>query len=338
MPTNDKSEGCCEEPPCPTVTLLCDSISASKSKCGFFISGVWYLVRTEAVTCTDDVCTWEFTCCYPPTTFHDQVRTYDPDTCTFADDNTHGGCTVTICNQKHTPFVFPYRPGDPLECQDPASTGCSGGSHNYTTSYSSEYLTADLISKVEAALPSYPNTFNGTCSALRNLSADETSYTIRRLKYKFRVTCPVTCQLKLFWNETFKPTLAAAVTYCGSSYAIGATDPNPSHWTKTAKNYAFSFSGNPCGPSNPGGAPSNPTGSTTDFDSSVSSEVMEPSTNGTISITDIRWSILDGSNDTDKYEPDASSIEGVDQFAGSGTSYLCNSRTAAQPNCIPPEL
>jgi hypothetical protein len=51
--------------------------------------------------------------------------------------------------------------------------------------------------------------------------------------------------------------------------------------------------------------------------------VNEPSTNGAIYITDIRWTILDGSNDTDVYTP-----------AGIDYTNPC-APVAAQQNCIP---
>jgi hypothetical protein len=338
MPSNDQSLGCCDEPPCPTVTLLCNSISASKSKCGFLISGVYYLVRTQPAYCEGNTCSWEYVCCYEPFHYYDNVRTYDATTCTFTDTNDTGGCDFVGCNQKHTPFVFPYRKGDAFECQDPASSGCSGG-HGYSSYvYTAEYTTADLISNTVAALPAYADCFSCTshstdsactnlitgqgctCSAFRNLSTDETSYTIRRFKYKFRFTASVTCRLKILWNETFKPTLTAAVDFCSTHYAIGAEDPDPSHWTVTAKTYNASTGSDPCGPVI--GPPSGPAGTNLEKDSGEYT-VNEPSTNGTIYITDVRWTILDGNNDTDVYNP-----------APIDYTNPC-SPVAAEPNCIP---
>lgn len=48
-----------------------------------------------------------------------------------------------------------------------------------------EYTTAHLIADAVSALPAYPNTWTGTCSSYRDLSADEQTYTVRRFKYRF---------------------------------------------------------------------------------------------------------------------------------------------------------
>lgn len=64
------------------------------------------------------------------------------------------------------------------EPQPPNHIGCE-------VHLSNEYTTAMLVSNTITALPPYPGTFTGTCSAYRNLSSDETSYNIRRFRYKF---------------------------------------------------------------------------------------------------------------------------------------------------------
>lgn len=158
-----------------------------------------------------------------------------------------------------------------------------------------------------------------TCSAF--LSAAGAG----KFKYKFRFKGSPTAYLKLLWNETFRPTLTSTVTYCGSSYATGTEDPDPSHWTVTAKSYTKTFA-KKC--QKPIAAPTLPKGDSKEWESGIYT-VAVPGTKGTTYITDIRWSIVN------TYNPTASSIPGVDQFAGSSTNYLCNSRTAAQRNCTP---
>jgi hypothetical protein len=62
----------------------------------------------------------------------------------------------------------------------------SGGSASETLS--DEYTTAQLIADTEAALPSYSGSFSSgstPCSSYCNLSTDESTYTIRRRKFKF---------------------------------------------------------------------------------------------------------------------------------------------------------
>lgn len=147
----------------------------------------------------------------------------------------------------------------------------------------------------------------------------------QKFKYKFRFKGSPTAYLKLLWNETFRPILTSTVTYCGSSHGAGTEDPDPSHWTVTAKNYTKNFD-TKC--QKPVSAPTLPAGGAKEWDSDIYT-VAVPGTKGTTYITDIRWSIVN------TYNPTASSIPGVDQFAGSDTSYLCNSRTAAQRNCTP---
>jgi len=61
-----------------------------------------------------------------------------------------------------------------------------------------------LISNTVAALPAYPGTFTGDCSAYRNLASDETSFSIQRFKYKF--TFPTATQpFVIHWVERFTP-------------------------------------------------------------------------------------------------------------------------------------
>lgn len=328
--SHDKSEGCCPEPPCPTVTLLCDSISASKAKCGMQV-----FKKTGGTSCYTNPSASPCEC-------HTE---FDPPSSTYAGSvvpcigyylKLHQIRTST-CTFDYYQTTFTVDDVGSCTRSDPTPPTCAMSFGPDRSIYEDEYTTADLETHAlnELDTLSFPNTFSGNCSAVRDLSGSEATFTIRRIKYKFRVTASVTCRLKVLWNETFKPRLSAVVTYCGTSYPIGTPDPDPAHWTTTAKTYTFSFSGNPCGPNNPGGAPTHPTGLITEFDSSVF-DLNEPASDGAINITDVRWSILDGNNDTDSYNPSPSSIQGVDGFAGSGTSYLCNSRTAAQPNCIPP--
>lgn len=385
MATNDKSKGCCDEPPCPSVSLLCNSVSASKTKCGYApftgattpatiykkwtqvrngVGGTsgWAFTRTMEGTECFDVCStpsplnppssW---CCSGSGSCSNKPKTGGgTESCSF-------DCAGWSC------------PSGPFQSGEYSFGGCGSdtptltATHRYTRQLcgagstfdpshytdtddvlSDEYTTAGLKSDTVADLPGYATCFNCilhsidpdcdtdladgqgcTCSAYADLSSDETSYTIRRFKYKFRFTASVTCRLKILWNETFKPTLTAAVDFCSSHYAIGAEDPNPAHWTVTAKSYTKSFSGDPCGPT--GGDASLPTPSSSPckvgsdqlcWDSSVNT-VNEPTTNGTTYITDIRWTILDGNNDTDVYNPAA--VDYTNPCAP----------VAAQQNCIP---
>ncbi len=199
----------CTDCTCPAPTLRCDSISASLTKCGF---DEWsghvssppkiYLTTTLSGTLTaqhtaDALCAL----CNDKTTY-----AYSG-TCSFA----RPSCSETDTGNQHVvPYpdcVTPGSSSDSDVCDLPplagftdsytstvhtqTGDGCDGGvpSENFTGSatatLSSEYTTALLISDTVAALPSYPGTFSGTCSSLRNLSSDELTYSIRRFKYKF---------------------------------------------------------------------------------------------------------------------------------------------------------
>lgn len=196
----------------PAPTLACDSISATMSKCGYAAfdgSAAYYLTSTwsgslieffDAVFCGSGTVTAE-------SDFSGSC-TLDSVTCTgtgsrgcsmgFAD------CFTGICSPTPGECAFFVGCGSPL-----AFCGCSNVSPTVQTiagdgicypsspsgfrrtvgtgtdTLSNEYTTTLLISNVLAALPSYPGTFAGTCSALRDLSSDELTYTIRRFKYKF---------------------------------------------------------------------------------------------------------------------------------------------------------
>ncbi len=60
--------------------------------------------------------------------------------------------------------------------------------------------TDHLKTRTIAALPAWPDTWDGPSSAFADLSDDETSYTIRRAKYKFKVTIPPGGYIKITWK------------------------------------------------------------------------------------------------------------------------------------------
>jgi hypothetical protein len=91
--------------------------------------------------------------------------------------------------------------------------------------FSNEYTTDMLKANTTNALPPYPGTFTGTCSAYRNLSPDEASYTIQRFRYKF--TFPAAEQaFVVHWVERFTPEGGGppADTSRSESIPAGATE------------------------------------------------------------------------------------------------------------------
>jgi hypothetical protein len=85
-----------------------------------------------------------------------------------------------------------------------AEGGSSEDSNDMDWALSDEYTTAILIANTENALPPYPGTFTGTCSAYRNLSSDESSYSIRRFRYEFTFDA-ATESFVIHWVERFTP-------------------------------------------------------------------------------------------------------------------------------------
>lgn len=337
---------------------MCDSVTASKSKCGtgpFFDSGSCW--ATLDVTTGFNVYSDPVSC----NIRHKEIRGVRtiPVTC---------DCLIDVYDDSSGTCVHTTPPG----C-------CPSGTNQLF--HQNEYTTAELKTKTIAALPSYSGRYtcedhppgcspSGTpcvpfaagqgcfCTAFANLSSTEISYTARKFKYKFRFTGSASCRLRILRNHTFKPTLTAGITYNTVSYAAGAEDPRPVSWTVAPQTpLVINFSSDPCGPTNPGGAPTNPTGTTLQFDSSVFT-VDEPASNGTIYVTDIRWSIInpdDPCDDSDpmipdcpppdEYEPIANDPEGIYQFAtespspyacSGGGSPTCTTVDPAEPNCFPP--
>lgn len=176
---------------CPTATLVCDSVSASKSKCGFTEYGTpssppkYYLTDTYLGESTVSAC-----CsgvdptvdCFTGNDEHaDRIYTVDPATCaTTVDypsaiaDATHNYDYRTHCNGSRD-LLGPY--GEFTGSYTVISTtlkkriiadrtrncsACPGGGAGSGTLHdfdqhtlTDEYTTADLKSNVESALPSY---------------------------------------------------------------------------------------------------------------------------------------------------------------------------------------
>lgn len=151
-----------------------------------------------------------------------------------------------------------------------------------TTTLSSEFVqetTAALIARTVAALPAYDGAFNDSGGSSRNLSSGETSYTLRRVKWRIRHDPTGTCYYKVWPRKVFQPEGGGSPTL---------TDLTPYVWNGT---------GNPCLP--------DPTAGVTDeanYIRGTATELMEPSTDGEITIEVVKWSCVPG------YEP----VEGVD--------------------------
>lgn len=267
---------------CPEITLVCDSISASKSKCGFVHGGAYW--REKICNAAGSA-----TCGAPGLTVSGSfdvttILSYDSEcsslsvdafgsgsrTVEGAEDPTethpwvafpsiHAGAYTGLWGQTFTAplssscasYTSSCAPGF-LESQ---SDDCSGsspgpGSFTVTISYDDEYTTSELISNAIAALPSYDDDFDDTCSATRALATDETSYSIQRFKHKWTFAAPATADCVISWNEHFVPTVGSP-TDTARSTNVFATDTETSVFT-----------------------------------------VNEPSTNGTTTITDVTCELV----------------------------------------------
>lgn len=303
---------------CVSPTLKCDSVSASKSKCGFpeFTSPstppklylTKHTVRHEDFQ--DCACSTpivgsygsldlDYLLVYDPTTSPctlscaDVSGTIDkiiyPVTCFHYHDHCTASCVGTSIVWTGTEVGTPNTslcPGGfdncgtasiaASNCGGAASFGdnptltltqttrtvdgsretsaCSTSHEHEVQTLSDEYDTATLKGNVIAALPAYCGVFGCSghgnppcslagqgcfCSATYNLSSDETSFTLRRVKYKFTLSGEACEGLVVAWIERFIPTLTAGVTYMGTFYPAGVADPNPAHWTDTPGSYTF---------------------------------------------------------------------------------------------------
>lgn len=301
---------CCSQPPCPEPWIECKSISASKTKCGFTsFSGPlkYYLtsVFTISGSCTgDDGCrnlsegggwteTKQYTVgptgsCSLSTTCtgsRDSSRTtYDTEIC--IDDS--GSCIGTLAadctwsasgsscgswgSAGYPAYGYTTTVTSPTTKSHTVTNfyimSCSGSG---TTTLSNEYPTVDLIAAAVASLPAYGTDWNGSCSAVRALSPDETSYTIQRFKWRIRHRPTGTCYLKVWLNEVFTPEGGGAPT------VTPLTD------------YVWNGTGSPCLTDDtlpPDHVDNEIVGSET--------EVLEPSADGTTSIEIAKWSCVPG--------------------------------------------
>jgi hypothetical protein len=241
--TNDP---CAPTPAAPAPTLLCDSISASATKCGHDEFGTpssppkKYLVKTQSGGLTDSV----YLSGYTYTNTWSGAVTFSRSGCSSSDTRqldvtVSGTCSASISLTGASGQIEAGAGPNGLQMWDVdcsgstavALYGCSGptvvsttvkeyasppcgsagaGGSTVTLTLSDEYTTAQLISDVVAALPSYPGTWVGTCSSFRDLESDELTYTIRRFKYKFQLPdlTGFTCY-KITWNELFTPAVGS---------------------------------------------------------------------------------------------------------------------------------
>lgn len=153
---------------------------------------------------------------------------------------------------------------------------------------SDEYTTAQLIADTVAALNHYCVQFagdanrspTGTCSAFRDLSTDEVTYTIRRTKWKVRHFPTASCYLKVWIRKRFRPKGGTGATDVFTDLASYVWNGQP-----TEEGLCFADS-------------EKVYSDVANRIDSAATEELEPPTNGTTTIEIKKWSCLEG------YEPD----------------------------------
>lgn len=282
---------CCPEPPCPAPSLECVSFSQSKSKvtpCGFFNDGKYWLIKTTTLAhaeywtsiCGDD-------CSYVCSA--SDVATYSAsDPCSVSYVYSGSATYDYWCGPTHHYGTWTRRTDggwDESGYQYPAyGPACESVSVVYSSENAAE-STAALISRTVAALPVSPN---GTdCSALRNLSPDESSYSIRRTKWRVAHSPTGTCYLKVWLRTRFVPE--------GGGTEI-ITPLTAYEWTAT---------GNPCLPDLTKGPDH-----ADNIIRSDETEEQEPAEDGTTYVEIVKWSCQPGYT-----PPDDGSANGLPPFA-----------------------
>jgi len=244
----------------------------------------WSIVRDASCTITRVYEKGGLPCAETVTVTGSSSYTYVESSYSALDDNEF--VTTTICETTlaggvwtgtirtiHTESAFPE---NNFDVTVPNGFICNelDASIDFETTYENEVsaeTTAELITRTVAALPAYPGTYSGSCSAYRNLSTDETSYSIRRTKWRVSHEPTGTCYLKVWLQARFTPE-------GGGSDTITPLTP-----------YEWSGSGNPCfvDPMLPPDDPDNRI-------TSSPTEEVEPATDGTTVIEIVKWSCLDG--------------------------------------------
>lgn len=309
---------CCDAPPLPSILIECDSVSASKSKsyhaqCGELnpADGKYYLTIMEGQTGWGPNATPD-----PPPGCVAQVLQdrYDPDLHehiiiarevreTVAPDCTinKGGKKVYSVDEAGNCTGPEITSGVPSPCRQIefrdtiTVNGTWGVFHDWALccveelsgrkDYSDEApppkneTTGDLISRTLSDLPSYPDKWGGSCSSYRNLSPDESSYSIQKFKWRLAHPPTGTCYLKVWLQKRFHPeTGTDTVTPLAAYEWTGSGSPCFTDATKGVDHADNRITGEP-------------------------SEEDIPATDGTTTIEIVKFSCIPG------YEPDISDPE-----------------------------
>ena len=285
---------CCAQPPCSAPSIECDSISSSKSKavpCGFLHDGKHWLTKTTS---------WNYSFSDTGSIYSNiesshvaKVESYD-EYCNLSTvwsgsssytrimGSSSWSCAATMNATGSWSGTATEHTGQFNQTR-PISTSCCSQGTQSAPIYSNENVaetTSALIARTVAALPSYPSTWTGSCSSYRNLSDDESSYSIRKFKWRLKHAPSGTCYLKVWLRKKFEPEGGGDPTY---------TPLSP---------YTWEGAGNPCLKDS-----TKPVDDDANNITSDETEVSVPAENGRTSIEILKYSCVEG------YEPDITDEE-----------------------------
>jgi len=292
---------CCEQPPCPPPSIQSKGISATGSKtppptpCGYAYDGRYWAKRIDTASGTE-TCTG----CFGPGSDYTATRSV---IVTTTRTLIEGVCTESApVYEGSSTYSYTYSDGSSAGCETilaadgswsgsiwetsssgettswPYNAPCAGFFIPTVTTYSDEVTpepgesTAEMIARVTDELPPYPDDWSyGSGAASRNLSPDESSFSLSRFKWRLRHQPTGTCYLRVWLRKVEYPEGAEEPIY---------TDLPP---------YTWSGSGNPCLPS-----PENSPGHDDNAITGSEAEISDPAEDGSISIEIVKWSCLPG--------------------------------------------
>jgi hypothetical protein len=220
----------CVAPAAPLPTIKCDSISSTATKCGFEeyvdVSTPPKIYIQKTFSGSSYVQNWNgdpagcYGDCFEQSEYEYSGATRGGYDCIVTEsgnlkETVTSPCGINVTSITNTPCTAidqpPFSGNYNQVLTNITNTytgiGCQTGTGFYTggsvaETLSDEYTTDALITYTVSNLPSYPDTFTGTCSSLRYLSSNELTYAIRRFKYKFLLPdlTGYTCY-KITWLE-----------------------------------------------------------------------------------------------------------------------------------------
>lgn len=221
---------------CLDPTLVADAVAASKSKCGngenaghestppkIYLKREWSGAigdHEQEPYCGVDVG-------YSETTWGGYCE-YSRSTCTTSGDMTVNGVGLGSCSAAFTAQSVCPAPYDGTHTITATTITVVGNNTCYqnhrfygtaTETLSNEFTTAQLISDTQAAMPSFPGTWEDSPVTIRDLDSDELTYSEQQSQYKFMLPSMAGfTSYAIAWVERFTPTGGGGPTDTARSY------------------------------------------------------------------------------------------------------------------------